>query len=176
MAVSHRKPLTAFKSLLKNMCLGRKKMQNYFDYSSKYWLVLMNRLVWRTRPSATLRYAPGKNINILKWFCFLGWWSLVLFELSIYQPKIRCPHALFWFALPHSRVFWWITMIILKLLLSYKYMYFNKISKALWGFLWPTTKKRLIRSNKRVKKLKEQFFLIFWVFIYKKSPFKLWTL
>ena len=39
-----------------------------------------------------------------------------------------------------------------------EYMYFNKLLKALWGFLWSTVKK-IIRANPRVRKMKEQSFL-----------------
>ena len=63
---------------------------------------------------ASLRYrGEDKHPQML---LVLGWWSLILFELSFLKPKIWCHRVSLWLAVPHSGVFLWLTIIILNLL------------------------------------------------------------
>ena len=90
--------------------------------------------------SALLR-SVGENKHprmLLVW----GWWSLVLFELSIYKSKFRCHHFLFWFVVPHSGLFWWITITLLNFLTSWIHVFqqtFKSSVRASYG--WPPRKK-----------------------------------
>ena len=47
-------------------------------------------------------WGEGKHPQML---LVLGRWSLVLFKLGIFKPRIRCHHALFLFAVLHSGIF-----------------------------------------------------------------------
>ena len=83
-----------------------------------------NRLVLRTRP---FRSAPGGKDKYPHMLLVLGWWSLVLLELSNYKSRVgshlrflACSH----FSFPYTKY-----CIALSL-------------KVLWGVLYPTAMKK----------------------------------
>ena len=153
------------------------------DSSEFFWLTLKASVIVEEPVSvedAPLHYASlrfgGEGIH-LQMLLILGWWSLVLFEVSIYKLRIHCHRALFLFTLLHSSVFLHGSSERYYLIYSYpKYMYFNKLLKTVWDVLWPTAHKKM-PSNPRVSKMMEHFFYQnTFAFVHaKKIPLNLWT-
>ena len=73
--------------------------------------------------SAPLCSAPGEKDKDPRMLLVLGWWSLVLFELSTYRPRSRSQYVVFLFVVPHFGMFWWVTKTLLNFLISYLYVF-----------------------------------------------------
>ena len=136
---------------------------------------MKNRLVWGMRPSATLRSALGRGeLKHPQRILILGWWSLVLFKLSIYKPRIRCHHTLFLFAVMHSVFFFCcVAMIELNFLLSWIHVFQQTFKGSLGRPMAGCQEKN--PTNPRVNKMMDQFFFQkSYAIVYEKKTFILW--